>query len=141
VGSRVGIGICGEWSLGNEHCWKRYFPWSVCDVLGDEMESRAQLDKLVKRLDNLEWENISLRSKVDELTTRSSLEVRKASDDNDALSSGGINLVLERISLLESNQGDGITVAGHTFHSALDWERFLLTKVPTSEAGGAYCPS
>jgi hypothetical protein len=52
-----------------------------------------------------------------------------------------MNLVLEQISLLESNQGDGITVAGHTFHSTLDCERFLLTKVPTSEGGSVYCPS
>jgi hypothetical protein len=61
----------------------------VYDVLGDEMGSKAQLEKLMNRLDNLERENTSLRSKVDELTTRSSLEARTASDENDALSSGG----------------------------------------------------
>jgi hypothetical protein len=111
----------------------------IYDVLGDEMGSKAQLDKLVHRLDNLERENTSLRSKVDELTTMTLRETKKASDD--ALSSGGMNLVLERIAILESHQGGGITMAGHTFHSALDCERFLLTKVPTSDKGNIYCDS
>jgi hypothetical protein len=113
----------------------------VYNLLGGEMGSKAQLDKLVNRLDNLERENTSLRYKVDELTSRSLLKTRTISDDNDALSSGGINLVLERIALLESNQGDGITIAGHALHSALDCKRFLLTKIPTSEEGSRRCPS
>jgi hypothetical protein len=99
---------------------------------------RLSLTKLVGRLDNLERENTYMRSNVDELTIIPLRETKKASDDD--LSSGGTDLVLEWIAILESHQGDIITLAGHTFHTALDCKRFLLTKVPTSDQGGVYCP-
>jgi hypothetical protein len=97
---------------------------------GAELGSTAQLSDLTRRLSELEVQNTSLTTALDELRTASLDHPPRPGDLPEVADDGTISCMLKRIDQLEAVKGDGVSMGVEHFRNLGDVKDFLRTKVP-----------